>query len=79
MLGVAFMLLPVLGTIGIPGSNLFPPPPAPLNSFPYLFLLYLSAGSGWFFYQRMRHPRMLKRMERSINEIHASFDNIEHL
>lgn len=79
VLGVAFMLLPVLGTIGIPGSNLFPPPEAPLNSFPYLFLLYLAAGSAWFFYQRLRHPRMLKRMERSINEIHASFDNIENL
>lgn len=78
VLAVAFMLLPVLGTVGIPGSTLFPPPEAPTNSFPYLFLLYLAAGCGWFFYQRMRHPRMVKRMERSINEIHASFD-IENL
>ena len=79
VLAVAFMLLPVLGTIGIPGSTLFPPPEAPLNSFPYLFLLYLAASSGWFFYQRLRHPRMVRRMERSINEIHASFDNIENI
>lgn len=79
VLGVAFMILPVLGTVGIPGSNLFPAPAAPYNTFPYLFLLYLAAGSGWFFFQRMRYPKMVRGMERSIDEIHASFDNRENL
>jgi len=79
VVGVAFMLLPVLGTVGIPGSTLFPPPAAPTNAFPYLFLRYLAAGSGWFFFQRMRYPKMVRRMERSIDAIHASFDNWENL
>jgi amino acid transporter len=30
-LGCGFMLLPLFGTIGIPGSNLFPPPAFPNN------------------------------------------------
>lgn len=76
VLGVAFMILPVLGTVGIPGSTLFPAPEAPYNSFPYLFLLYIAAGCGWFFFQRMRYPKMVRGMQRSIDAIHDSFDNI---
>ncbi|WP_242041441.1 APC family permease [Leptolyngbya sp. FACHB-261] len=45
-LAVGFMMLPVVGMIGIPGSSLFPVPEAPYNLFPYLVLLYLLAGSG---------------------------------
>jgi amino acid transporter len=45
-LGVAFMMLPVVGTVGIPGSNLFPVPDAPYNIFPYLFSLYITLGFG---------------------------------
>ena len=73
ILGVAFMLLLVVGTVGIPGSTLFPPPSPPQNMFPYLFLLYLAAGCGWFVIQRLRYPRMVKGMQRSVEAIHASF------
>jgi amino acid transporter len=72
-LGVAFMMLPVVGTVGIPGSNLFPVPDAPYNIFPYLFSLYIALGFGWFVIQRIRYPKMVKKMERSIDAIHASF------
>lgn len=72
VLGVAFMTLPVLGTIGIPGSDLFPAPEAPANVFPYLFLLYIAAGFGWFVLQRYRSPQLVKQMKRSINAIHAN-------
>lgn len=78
VLGVAFMLLPVMGTVGIPGSTLFPPPEAPLNVFPYLFLMYLVAGCGWFFIQRRRYPKMVRGMERSVEVIHARFNNTEN-
>ena len=67
------MMIPVVGTLGIPGSNLFPVPEAPYNVFPYLFLIYISAGFGWFVIQRVRYPKMVKKMERSIDAIHASF------
>ncbi|MBV8887032.1 MAG: APC family permease [Chroococcidiopsidaceae cyanobacterium CP_BM_RX_35] len=77
VLGVAFMLLPVVGTVGIPGSTLFPPPAPPQNLFPYLFLLYLAAGCGWFFIQRLRYPRMVRGMERAVEAIHASFHDKE--
>ncbi|MBV9389820.1 MAG: APC family permease [Chroococcidiopsidaceae cyanobacterium CP_BM_ER_R8_30] len=78
VLGVAFMLLPVVGTVGIPGSALFPPPAPPQNMFPYLFLLYLAAGCGWFVIQRLRYPRMVKGMQRSVEAIHASFHDEEN-
>jgi len=71
VLGIAFMILPVLGTIGIPGSDLFPAPEPPANIFPYLFLLYIAAGFGWFVFQRYRSPRLVRQMQRSIEAIHA--------
>lgn len=73
LLAIGFMSLPILGTVGIPGSTLFPAPPAPVNTFPYLFLLYLAAGCGWFFYQRLRSPRMARRMQQAVEEIHVRY------
>jgi amino acid transporter len=77
VLGVGFMSLPVLGSVGIPGSTLFPVPDAPYNLFPYLFLLYLTATCGWFLIQRVRSPRLVRVMERSIDEIHDRFAAFE--
>jgi len=76
-LGVAFMSLPVLGSVGIPGSTLFPVPEAPYNLFPYLFLIYLSITCGWFLIQRIRSPRLVSIMEKSIEEIHDRFTVLE--
>lgn len=72
-LGIAFMGLPILGSVGIPGSNLFPVPEAPYNLFPYLFLGYLALTCGWFMIQRLRYPRLVGLMERRIEEIHERF------
>jgi amino acid transporter len=74
LLSVGFMMIPVLGSIGIPGSTLFPVPAAPYNAFPYLFLMYLVVTCGWFFKQRVRSPQLLGRMERSIEAVHARFE-----
>jgi amino acid transporter len=79
VLGVGFMMLPVVGTVGIPGSNLFPVPEAPYNIFPYLFLLYLAAGFGWFVIQRVRYPKMVRNMQRSIEAIHLSHSDTRNL
>ncbi|GAP94169.1 APC family permease [Leptolyngbya sp. NIES-2104] len=75
VLGVGFMALPLIGTIGIPGSDLFPAPEAPANVFPYLFALYIAAGFSWFVFQRYRSPRLVRQMQRSIEAIHAQHAN----
>jgi amino acid transporter len=74
ILGVGFMMIPVLGSVGVPGSSIFPVPEAPYDSFPYLFLLYLMAGYGCFVLQRLRRPGIVRAMERGIEEIHARFN-----
>jgi amino acid transporter len=62
---VGFMFIPVLGSVGIPGSQLFPVPEYPYNLFPYLFLLYLVLTCGWFAWQKMRSPELALSMARS--------------
>ncbi len=74
---VGFMMIPVFGSVGIPGSNLFPIPEAPYNIFPYLFLLYLALTCGWFVIQRLRFPGIARSMRRSIEDIHTRFER-EH-
>ena len=76
-IGVAFMLIPVISSIGIPGENsLFPVPPAPYSLFPYLFLLYLVVGAGWFVYLRRRSPGIIEEMERDIEVSHIRFNEM---
>lgn len=73
VLAISFMMIPVLGSLGIPGSTLFPVPAAPYDVFPYLFLMYLCVTCGWFVLQRLRSPHIVRTMERRIEEIHAKF------
>ena len=77
ILGVGFMMIPILGMVGIPGSELFPVPEAPYNLFPYLFLIYLTIGCGWFMLQRVRSPKLVRRMQREIDAIHLSFSDLK--
>jgi len=74
-LSVGFMILPVLGSVGVPGSNLFPIPEAPYNIFPYLFLLYLLLTCGWFVVQRMRSPKVVRSMKQGIEAIQSQFES----
>ncbi len=74
MLSIGFMMIPVLGSVGIPGSEMFPVPEAPYNLFPYLFLLYITVTCGWFLVQRLRSPHVIQSMKRGIDTIHAHFD-----
>ncbi|MEG4486015.1 APC family permease [Microcoleus sp. D2_18a_B4] len=71
---IAFMMIPIAGSVGIPGSTMFPPPEAPYDAFPYLFLMYLVATCGWFFWQRLRSPGLVGSMEQGIDAIHARFE-----
>ncbi len=74
ILSVGFMSIPVLGSVGIPGSTLFPPPAAPYDAFPYLFLMYLIVTCGWFVIQRLRSPHVVRSMELGIAAIHDRFE-----
>jgi amino acid transporter len=73
-LAVGFMMIPVLGSVGIPGSKWFPVPEAPYDAFPYLFLMYLVVTCGWFILQRLHSPDLVQSMERGIESIHARFE-----
>ncbi len=44
------MLLALLGTV-------YPAPPSPDRWFPYLYLLYIALGLGWYAVQQSREPR----------------------
>ncbi len=76
VLSVGFMMIPVLGSVGIPGSTLFPVPAAPYDIFPYLFFIYLGVTCGWFLVQRLRSPQIVRTMEHGIDAIHAQFESV---
>ena len=72
---IAFMMIPVVGSVGIPGSTMFPPPEAPYDAFPYLFLMYLVATCGWFVLQRLRSPELAGSMQHRVDAVHVTFDS----
>ena len=76
-LAIGFMILPILGSVGIPGSNLFPPPPYPNNILLGLFVAYMLAGLGWLLYQKARSPDLIHSMKLSIDEIHVKFGDVK--
>jgi amino acid transporter len=47
--GAAFMIIPFLGVIGLPGSELFPPPAFPNNILVWIFVAYMALGGAWLF------------------------------
>jgi amino acid transporter len=73
VLGVGFMILPILGTVGIPGSVLFPPPAFPNNLLVWLFLAYMAIGFGWLTVQRARYPKMMSAMTRAVENVEMQF------
>jgi amino acid transporter len=75
LVAIGFMLIPLLGSIGIPGNSMFPVPEAPYNLFPYLFLTYLAIACGWFVIQRVKSPKLAKKMVTAIDAIHIRFND----
>ena len=75
------MLIPTLGSFGVAGTNflsqVFPIPAAPYNVFPYLFLIYLAAGAGWFTMIRARSPRIIQQIEEDIEAAHTRFSDMK--
>jgi len=77
-LGVLFMILPLLGTLGIPGSTLFPPPAFPNNILLWIFAGYMALGTGFLLLQKARYPAMIPDMKSAIKDIDVKFANIEN-
>lgn len=72
-LGAGFMMLPFLGTVGVPGSDLFPPPAFPNDVLLWLFAAYMAIGLVWLLLQRARHPKMIPAMRRAIENVELQF------
>ncbi|GLK76719.1 amino acid permease [Methylopila jiangsuensis] len=64
--GLAFMALPLLGTFGLPGSELFPPIGFPDSLLSGLFLVYMLIGVAWLLVERIRRPRMIATMQGAV-------------
>ena len=59
VLAVGFLILPFLGTIGVPGSELFPPPKYPNNLLIWVFVAYMLGGALWMLALKIVRPRLL--------------------
>ncbi|ACB95314.1 amino acid permease-associated region [Beijerinckia indica subsp. indica ATCC 9039] len=75
LLGGGFMLLPFVGTVGIPGSDLFPPMEFANKILFGVFLTYMAIGLAWLLLQRNRHPDMIPEMRSSIESVDLKFAN----
>jgi amino acid transporter len=71
--GIAFMLLPLIGTIGIPGSELFPTPDASSAVLLAIFAVYVAIGLGWLMLRRARRPKMIAQMRSAIDSVDLQF------
>jgi len=72
-LGVAVMVLPFLGAIGVPGSIIFPPPAFPNNVLLWSFVAYMAAGLGWLLLQTTLRPNTISVMKSAIEAVDQRF------
>jgi amino acid transporter len=71
--GIGFMLLPVIGIVGIPGSELLPTPDGEGVVLLSIFAVYMAAGLGWLLFQRIRHPNMIAQMRSAVQSVELQF------
>jgi amino acid transporter len=71
--GVLFMTLPVLGTLGIPGSELFPPPDETGVVLVAVFVIYMGVGVTWLAIERVRRPKMIGHVQSAIESVQLRF------
>ncbi len=62
VLGAGFMVVPFLGVVGLPGSELFPPPSYPNNILVWIYLAYMIFGGAWLFSLRRSRPGMIDQV-----------------
>jgi amino acid transporter len=73
---VGFMLLPLIGTIGIPGSELLPTPDAAGMILVAIFAVYMAVGLAWLVLRRARRPKMIAQMESAIESVEHRFARV---
>lgn len=71
--GTSFMVLPFVGTVGIPGSSMFPAPSFPNGLLLGIFLIYMLGGLAYLWLQRLRDPKMIPTMRNAIERIETQF------
>jgi amino acid transporter len=77
--GIGFMVLPFVGSVGIPGSTLFPPMEFPNNVLLGVFVAYMVVGLGWFALQKARQPDLVPAMRTDIDAIDLQFAEVENV
>jgi len=65
LLAIGFMILPFLGTVGVSGSELFPPPKFPNNLLVWVFVAYMTGGALWLLALKIVNPRRLRALSRA--------------
>jgi amino acid transporter len=70
---VAFMLLPLIGAIGVPGSELFPVPAGAGLILGAIFAGYMALCLGWLLVKRARRPHMIAQMQRALDNVQLQF------
>lgn len=71
-----FMAFPLLGTFGLPGSEMFPLIDYPNTLLFAAFVLYMLAGLGWLLLERVRRPRMIAQLEDAIETVQLRFAGV---
>ncbi|MGI4903239.1 MAG: APC family permease, partial [Janthinobacterium lividum] len=63
---LVLLLIPAVGSV-------YPVPPAPVNYFPYLFLVYLAVGALLILSFHRRAPGARTRIQQELDQIHARY------
>jgi amino acid transporter len=66
LVAAGFMVIPFLGVVGLPGSELFPQPSFPNNILVWIFAAYMLAGGFWLF--SLRRSRSDSEIAEVFNE-----------
>jgi hypothetical protein len=70
--GIGFMVLPLLGTIGIPGSELFPTPDAVGVALLGVVGVYMAIGIAGLWIQRVRRLKLIAHMQDALEAFTCS-------
>jgi len=60
---VVVSVLAVVAMITAIAGNVYPMPPPPQNYIPYIFVLLLAGGVGWFLIKRSQRPAMMEEIK----------------
>lgn len=71
-----FLALPVLGIVGLPGSEMFPPIGFPETLLVAIFLGYMALGVAWLLAERIRRPQMIAGVRGAIDDIEHEFATV---